>query len=134
MTEPPVLDQLDSRLLESREVIRSFVKKTEVVDAAEAGLLLRTRAERTTAMTRFPEGRDAAEFAVLIKDDYQGQGLGSELVKRLVQAARDEPDIGRVVAYMLPENLGMKTMASSLGFELTYEDRMIKAELSVDSR
>ena len=77
-------------------------------------------------------GSDAAEFAVLIKDEYQGQGLGSELVQRLIQAARDEPDIGRVVAYMLPENQGMKTMASNLGFELKFEDRMLKAELSVD--
>ena len=63
MAEPPVLDQLDTRLLETRGVIRSFVKETEVFDATETGLLLRTSAERTTSMTRFPEGCDAAEFA-----------------------------------------------------------------------
>ena len=63
MAEPPVLDQLDTRLLETRGVIRSFVKETEVVDAAETGLLLRTRAETATSRTRLPEGREASEFA-----------------------------------------------------------------------
>ena len=63
MTEPPVLDQLDTRRLETREVIRSFVKQSEVVDAAASRLLLRTEAETTTNRTRLPEGCDAAEFA-----------------------------------------------------------------------
>jgi hypothetical protein len=65
MTEPPVLDQLDTRLLETREVIRSFVKRAEVIDASRNGLLLRTEAETTTARTRLPEGCDAAEFAAI---------------------------------------------------------------------
>lgn len=63
MAEPPVLDRLNTRLLETREVIRSFVRRTEVVDAAESSLELRTWAKRSTAMTRFPEGRDPAELA-----------------------------------------------------------------------
>ena len=79
-------------------------------------------------------GSDAAEFAVLIKDDYQGQGLGFEMLNRLVQAARDEPDISRVIAYMLAENEGMKNMVKKLGFDLKYEDRMLKAELPVDRK
>ena len=75
---------------------------------------------------------DAAEFAVLIKDDYQGQGLGSELLERLIQAARDEPDISRLVAYMLAENEGMKNIVKRYDFELEYDDKILKAELSVD--
>ena len=77
-------------------------------------------------------GSDAAEFAVLIKDDYQGQGLGSELLERLIQAARDEPDISRLVAYMLAENEGMKNIVKRYDFELEYDDKILKAELSVD--
>lgn len=76
-------------------------------------------------------GTDEAEFAVLISDDYQGQGLGSELLERLIQVARDEGDIGRVVAHMLPENLGMKRVAEKLGFNLHFEERMLKAELPI---
>ena len=37
-------------------------------------------------------GGDEAEFAILIKDDYQGKGLGRELLQRLLEVARDEPD------------------------------------------
>jgi acetyltransferase len=77
-------------------------------------------------------GSNEAEFAVLIKDDYQGQGLGTELLKRLLKIARDEQDIGRVIAYILPENLGMKRVAERLGFELKFEDRMIRAEFTVN--
>jgi acetyltransferase len=73
-------------------------------------------------------GSDEAEFAILIKDEYQGQGLGTELLERLLKVAKDEKDIGRVIAYMLPENLGMKSVADKLGFGLKFEDRMIKVE------
>ena len=77
-------------------------------------------------------GGDEAEFAILIKDDYQGQGLGTELLQRLLQVARDEADIGRVVAYILPENTGMKRVANNLGFELKYEDGVLRAEYVIE--
>jgi acetyltransferase len=73
-------------------------------------------------------GSDEAEFAILIKDDYQGLGLGTELLQRLLQVAEDEQDIGSVIAYMLPENLGMRRIAEKLGFQLKFEDRMVKTE------
>jgi acetyltransferase len=73
-------------------------------------------------------GSNEAEFAILIKDDYQGQGLGTELLRRLLQVAEDEQDIGYVIAYMLPENLGMRRIAEKLDFQLKFEDRMVRAE------
>jgi len=73
-------------------------------------------------------GGDEAEFAILIKDDYQGQGLGREILQRLLQVAHDEPDIGRVVAYMLPENMGMRRLSEQLEFDLKFQERMVKAE------
>jgi acetyltransferase len=74
-------------------------------------------------------GSEEAEFAVLIRDAHQSRGLGSELLRRLIQVGRDEPDINRIVAYMLPENVAMKRVAERLGFSLDFEDRMVKAEL-----
>lgn len=79
-------------------------------------------------------GSDEAEFAILIQDAYQGQGLGTELLRRLLEVARDEADIGRVVAYMLPQNQGMKQVASRLGFDLKFEEGMVKAELEVGDK
>jgi acetyltransferase len=76
-------------------------------------------------------GSDAAEFAILISDDFQGQGLGTELLKRLVKIGREEGDIGRITAYMLNENIGMRRVSEKLGFSLKFEDQMLKATLDL---
>jgi acetyltransferase len=76
-------------------------------------------------------GGDEAEFSVLIKDEFQGHGLGTELVMHLLQVARDEPDIKRVVAFMLPENQGMKHVVVGLGFDLEHRDQVVRASIGV---
>jgi acetyltransferase len=58
-----------------------------------------------------------AEFAILITDRYQRLGLGTELLRRLIQVGRDE-HIGRIVAYIHPENAGMQLTCKKLGFTL----------------
>lgn len=77
-------------------------------------------------------GSDAAEFAILVSDDFQRQGLGSELLRRLVQIGREEGDIGRITAYMLAENIGMRRVSEKMGFSLKFEDQMLKAVLVLD--
>jgi acetyltransferase len=76
-------------------------------------------------------GSDAAEFAILVSDDFQGQGLGTELLRRVVEIGKDEGDIGRITAYMLGENIGMRKVSEKLGFSLKYEDQMVKAVLEI---
>jgi acetyltransferase len=76
-------------------------------------------------------GSDAAEFALLIADSAQRRGLGSELLRRLLEVARQE-QIGRVVAEILPENIGMRHICQQLGFRLTHTlDGPIKAEIAL---
>jgi len=58
-----------------------------------------------------------AELAVLITDEYQGRGLGTELSRRLVEIARAEK-IERVIAEILPENIHMQRVCRELGFRL----------------
>ena len=58
-----------------------------------------------------------AELAVLITDEYQGQGLGTELSRRLVEIARIEK-IERVIAEILPENIHMQRVCRELGFRM----------------
>ncbi len=62
-------------------------------------------------------GSGDAEFAILIGDDFQRQGLGTELLTRLVAFGRDEK-LERIVAEILPENEGMKRVSSRLGFDM----------------
>ncbi len=44
--------------------------------------------------------RNQAEFALIVSDQFQHQGLGKELLRRLVQIARDE-QIGTIYGFVL---------------------------------
>jgi acetyltransferase len=63
-------------------------------------------------------GLNEAEFALIVSDRFQRQGLGTELLKRLVQIGRDEK-LQRISANILAENHGMQTVSKRVGFKLT---------------
>jgi acetyltransferase len=67
-------------------------------------------------LSRLP-WRDEAEFALLVSDRFQRQGLGSELLRRLLAVARRER-LRRVVGFISPENQPMLQIARRLGFKL----------------
>jgi acetyltransferase len=58
-----------------------------------------------------------AEFSLLVSDPWQGRGLGSELLRRLVQIGRDE-GLELIWADMLASNIGMRRTAQAVGFRL----------------
>lgn len=70
------------------------------------------------------------EISVLIGDPFQEQGLGSELVRRLIEMAQKE-GLNQVTADILPENLGMQKVCSKLGFQLSHDlhDSVLRAVL-----
>lgn len=76
-------------------------------------------------LTRLPNPVEA-EFAMLVRDDFQGRGVGTQLLQNLLAFGRDE-GIERAVAYMLPENRGMIEISEKLGFTMTREEDMVKA-------
>jgi acetyltransferase len=61
-----------------------------------------------------------AEFSVLVADSYQGQGLGSEILRRLVEIGRRE-GLRRITAEMSPGNQVMQAVSRKLGFQLSGE-------------
>lgn len=61
--------------------------------------------------------KNEGEVAVLVSDECQHQGLGTELFRRVIQIARDEK-LARVDAEILPDNLPMKKIAGKLGFRM----------------
>lgn len=71
-----------------------------------------------------------AEFALLVSDDYQGQGIGRILLEKLLDYARNE-GIRRVMAYMLPENRPMRRIAEELGFSFEREEDLLRAEIAL---
>ena len=77
-------------------------------------------------------GTNDAEFAILVNDQYQRTGLGTELLRRLLEFAHSE-GIESVVAEILPENEGMKRVSRNLGFHLEREPEsgVVKAEIKL---
>jgi acetyltransferase len=71
-------------------------------------------------LSKIPNGNQA-EVAVLVSDRYQRHGLGTELVRRLIQVARCE-GLHEIVANILPENLGMRALANHFGFKIRPSD------------
>ncbi|HEY3129645.1 MAG TPA: bifunctional acetate--CoA ligase family protein/GNAT family N-acetyltransferase [Acidobacteriota bacterium] len=82
-------------------------------------------------LTRF-HGIREAEFALLVSDQFQGQGLGTELLGRLVEIGRAEK-LRRITADILPENIEMQRISKKTGFRLQYsvEERVMKAEIDL---
>jgi acetyltransferase len=62
-------------------------------------------------------GKNEAEVAVLVSDQYQKLGLGNELLRRVLQIARDEK-LSQVSAEMLPDNIGMQIIMKRFGFRI----------------
>jgi len=77
-------------------------------------------------------GHNEAEFALLINDKWQSRGMGTQLLQRLLQIARDEK-IDRVSANMLPENLEMQHICQKLGFTIKRElqEPLVKAAIDL---
>jgi acetyltransferase len=77
-------------------------------------------------------GTQEAEFALLVSDRYQGKGLGTELLRRLVQIGRDEK-ITRIVGFILPQNAAMKRICQALGFLLVQQlgEPVLQAEIDL---
>ncbi len=68
-------------------------------------------------LSRVP-GQNEAEFAALVSDAFQGKGVGTKLVSKLLEIARTEK-IGKVVADILNENREMQHICKRLGFTLS---------------
>ena len=77
-------------------------------------------------------GKNEAEFSLEVRDAFQREGLGTELLHRLIAIGRHE-QLGCISAVVLPENLGMLRICEKLGFHTYYAeaDRLIHARLGL---
>ncbi len=76
--------------------------------------------------------RNEAEFALLISDSFQGRGLGTELLRRLLEIGRKER-VGRIVGYVLAGNQHMLDVCRRLGFHHEHEfgDPMVASSIDL---
>jgi acetyltransferase len=80
-------------------------------------------------MNRQEDG-SSATLAVIVADDFQGQGLGEALMRRALDAARAE-GVRRVIIHFLPENQRMNRLSHKLGFMLSEEKALLRGELAL---
>jgi len=71
-----------------------------------------------------------AEFALLVSDPFQRLGLGTELLRRLIEIGRDE-GLDRITADILPENVAMQRVCEKLGFRLHRAADLVRAAIDL---
>ncbi len=78
-----------------------------------------------------PDNIDA-EFAVLVRSDLKGLGLGRELLEKMIQYTRSH-GLTRLTAITMPNNRGMIGLAKKLGFsiDVQIEDGIVNLELAL---
>ena len=73
---------------------------------------------------------DEGRCSLLISDLYHGQGIGTELMRRLIQISKDEK-LRRIEVLITPDNQVMQHIFEKLGFKISPagEDQRVKAEM-----
>ncbi|MCE0521805.1 MAG: bifunctional acetate--CoA ligase family protein/GNAT family N-acetyltransferase [Methylacidiphilales bacterium] len=66
-------------------------------------------------------GLDEARFAIVISDAWQSKGLGTQLIKLLIEVGREEK-LARITGSMLPENPWMRGICQKTGFKLHFDE------------
>jgi acetyltransferase len=86
------------------------------------------------AVGRITKLRDnnQAEYALLVSDKFQHQGIGRELLTRLIQIGKNEK-ISRVNGYVYVENHEMIHMVEKMGFRIlpTERENIVRVELDL---
>ncbi|MGS0675686.1 bifunctional acetate--CoA ligase family protein/GNAT family N-acetyltransferase [Shewanella sp. 125m-1] len=75
-----------------------------------------------------------AEFAMAVRSNYQGQGLGKLLLEKLIKYYKDN-DTLVLTGFTMFENRNMASLAKRLGFTVTFdmEDRLINMHMDLKS-
>ena len=73
-------------------------------------------------------GTGKGELSLIVKDEFQHQGIGTELVRRAIEIARLEK-LTKLVANTLAENADMQALCRKLGFKLSNKEKYVQGEL-----
>jgi acetyltransferase len=77
-------------------------------------------------------GVNEGEFAIVISDRFQRQGLGTQLLELLVDIGQQE-GLERIFGYILPDNYGMQRVSKKVGFTVSFdrENEVMRAEIKL---
>ncbi|MGA8557287.1 MAG: bifunctional acetate--CoA ligase family protein/GNAT family N-acetyltransferase [Candidatus Acidiferrales bacterium] len=128
------MENLSARVAHERLLRKCFIDYDQQMALVADRLDAATGQHEILAVGRLSKARSVqeAEVSVLVSDRYQRHGLGTELVRRLIQVGRDE-NLKEIVANILPENLGMRALADRFDFKIreTDDPEMVVAVLTL---
>ncbi len=124
----------------SERIAHERLTRTCFIDYDRTMVLVAVRQEAKTGVQEIlgaislsrSHGTDEAEFAVLVSDPSQHLGLGTELLRRVLEIGRLEK-IRRITADILPGNIAMQHVCARLGFRLDQAvgDPLMRAEIDL---
>jgi RimJ/RimL family protein N-acetyltransferase len=101
------------------------------IQAALIGTIQQDGREHAVAVARMIRDTplsDSAEVAIVVRDDFQREGIGRTIFDLLVQVALVQ-EIKRLYAITLPENLGMQRLARGVGLPVSV--RIQEGEMTI---
>lgn len=108
-------------------ITREYIERLVSVDFSRDMALAATamlEGETLLGVARYVLDKDneSAEFAIVVADAWQGRGIGSRLLGKLIEAARRH-GVKRLYGDILAMNRPMLALVTKLGFTLTrHED------------
>jgi len=126
---------LNARVAHDRLARICFIDYDREIALVAQGVDPRTNESRIMAVGRLSRihGTDDAELTMLVNDQFQGRGLGREMIQRLLKIGRAEK-MHRVLATILADNIVMRELCEKLGFTFApspHEGRIL-AEMVLD--
>jgi acetyltransferase len=107
-----------------RELSHDFAEHLTHLDYDRAMALMAEHDGETLGIARYfaEPDRKSAEFAIAVRTDWKGRGIGYLLLTRLIDVAR-AAGIGELAGLVLAENARMLAMCRELGFAVAANSR-----------
>jgi acetyltransferase len=112
-------DRLDARVAHERLVRQCFIDYDREMALVAECVSQETGRREILGVGRLKRQLSPAdsELALIMGDRYQGRGMGTEMVRRLIEVARRE-GLRRIVAFILHENAAMLALARRFHFAI----------------
>jgi acetyltransferase len=111
-----------------REITKSMLVRFLHVDYDREIAIVAIKGQKKKAqmlgvarLTKETGNAEEGEFAILVRDEYQSRGVGTQLMDALIMAARDQ-HVREIDGDVLAVNAGMLRFAESLGFDVRPTD------------
>lgn len=117
----------------SPELVRRTARRLAQVDPQQEVAIAALDGDAVVAVARFaclPDAPQHAEGSIVVRDDYQGCGIGRQLLARLIARAEAHP-LTRLILLTHHDNLGMIRLAQQCGKPLVgrHADGLYELEL-----